>query len=161
MTTLMEPLAPWLRDLNRFFTPEAGVPAFMPPADLVIAEDGVRVEMDVPGLTADQIEIELENEVLAVRGERPFPYPDDGSNTVRRIERGFGRFERSLRVPQGLDPDSVQASLHDGVLTLWIPRPDSVKPRRVQIRPETAEENGGPGEQPGSADQSSTGERPS
>ena len=53
---------------------------------------------------------------------------------IRRIERGFGRFERSLRVPAGLDPDAVQASLSDGVLELRIPKPASLKPHRIPIR---------------------------
>jgi HSP20 family protein len=98
------------------------------------------VYMDVPGLNADTLEIELENDVLTVRGERPFPYAtEDGDRSVRRIERRFGKFERSLRVPRGLDPDSVEASLVDGVLTLRIPKPESQKPRKVQIKTGTSE----------------------
>jgi HSP20 family protein len=75
-----------------------------------------------------------------VRGERPNPYGGEGDNgerdTWRRIERGFGRFERSLRVPRGLNPDAIQASLHDGVLTLRVPKPEELKPRRIQVREE-------------------------
>ena len=51
-----------------------------------------------------------------------------------RIERGFGRFERSLRVPRGLDPDAIEASLTDGVLHLRIPKPESLKPRKIEIK---------------------------
>jgi len=91
--------------------------------------------MDVPGLSADTLEIELDNDELTVRGERPFPYSTNGGDpAVRRIERRFGRFERSLRVPRGLDPGSVQAELADGVLTLRIPKPEELKPRRVEIK---------------------------
>jgi HSP20 family protein len=91
--------------------------------------------MDVPGLSADSLEIELDNDVLTVRGERPFPYSTNGGEAaVRRIERRFGRFERSLRVPRGLDPASVQAELADGVLTLRIPKPEALKPHRVEIK---------------------------
>jgi HSP20 family protein len=136
MTTLMEPLAPWLRDLNRLFTSEGNT--FLPPADVLVTDDGVTVYMDVPGLRSDDIDIELENDVLTVRGERPNPYRgDDGDGDrgiSRRIERGFGRFERSLRVPRGLNPDAIEASLHDGVLTLRIPKPEELKPRRIEVR---------------------------
>jgi HSP20 family molecular chaperone IbpA len=74
MTMLTEPHAPWLRDLNRLFTSEGAVSSFIPPADLIVGDDGVAVYMDVPGLNADSLEIELENDTLTVRGERPYPY---------------------------------------------------------------------------------------
>jgi HSP20 family molecular chaperone IbpA len=76
--------------------------AFIPPADLLIDDDGVTVYMDVPGLRSEHLEIELENYTLTVRGDRPFPHPhENGGGPVRSIERGFGRFERSIRVPRG------------------------------------------------------------
>ena len=56
-----------------------------------------------------------------------------GGRTWRRIERGFGRFERDIRVPKGLEPDSIDASLADGVLTLRIRKPEPLKPRRIEI----------------------------
>ena len=91
--------------------------------------------MDLPGVSREPLDIELENDLLTIRGQRPVPYGaperDRGS---RHIERAFGRFERSLRVPRGLDPDAIQASLHDGVLTLQIPKPESLKPRKIQVQ---------------------------
>jgi HSP20 family protein len=135
MTTTMEPLAPWLRDLNRLFTNEAGVAAFVPPADVIATDDGVTVQMDLPGISGEQLDIELENDSLTIRGERPFPYgSQDGGRGSRRIERGFGRFERTLRVPRGLDPDAIRASLKDGVLSLEIPKPESLKPHKIQVQ---------------------------
>jgi len=129
----MEPMAPWLRELNRLFTADSAVASFLPPADVLVTDDAVDVEMDVPGVGADSLEIELENETLTVRGERRWPHgAQDGP--VRRIERRFGRFERSLRVPPGLDADAIEATLRDGVLYLHIPMPRAVRPQRVQIR---------------------------
>lgn len=101
--------------------------------------------MDVPGLRADQVEIELENDVLTVRGERRSPYSrEDGAPAAQRIERGFGRFERSLRVPGGLDPDAIEASMADGVLTLRIPKPATPRAKRIEIK---ADANGSQSEQ--------------
>jgi HSP20 family protein len=136
MTMLMEPLAPWLRDLNRFISSEAVPAAFIPPADVVVTEDGVAVFMDVPGLTRDDIEIDLENDTLTIRGERrpPEHLTGGGERAWRHVERRFGRFERTLRVPGGMNPDAVEASLADGVLTLRVPRPQSQRPHRVQIQ---------------------------
>jgi HSP20 family protein len=133
MTIVTEPLAPWVRELNRLLATDGN--AFAPPADVLVDDEGVSVRMDVPGLRSDNLEIELENDVLTVRGERPFPYqPENGDKTSwRRIERPFGRFERSLRVPRGLDPDAIAATLADGVLTLRIPKPEQLRPRRIEI----------------------------
>jgi HSP20 family protein len=108
--------------------------AFSPPADVIVADDGVTVAMDVPGMPADKLDIELENDILTVRGERPVPYSEETRGAVRRAERSFGQFERSLRVPRGLDPDSIQATLHDGVLTLHLPKPPSQQPRKIEVR---------------------------
>jgi HSP20 family protein len=157
MTTIVEPFAPWLRDLNRLFTTENQVASFVPPADVIVDDEAVTVFMDVPGISGEQLDVELENDVLTVRGERPYPYGSDGNGgsqaVVRRVERGFGRFERSLRVLRGLDPNSIEASLAMGVLTLRLPKPESLKPHRIQIsggdqQQQPQIQGGGGGEQP-------------
>src|SRR3954449_8727888 len=107
---------------------------FVPAADVIVTDDDVTVVMDVPGFTPDDLDIELIDDVLTVRGERALPYASgDGHRAWQRLERGFGRFERVIRVPQGLDPDTVAASMADGVLTLLIPKPEARKPRRIEI----------------------------
>jgi HSP20 family protein len=134
-TTMVEPFNPWLRELGQVLHNQGTMGAFVPPADLLIDDDGVTVYMDVPGLRSENIQIELENDVLTVSGERRFPYArEDGSGPARRIERGFGKFQRSVRVPGGLDPDSVEAALSDGVLKLHIPKPETLRPRRIEIK---------------------------
>lgn len=141
MTSLFEPFAPLFeltRDVERLLEPRGGVPSFLPPADVVVTDDEVTVIMDVPGLKVDDLSIELQDEVLTVRGDRPFPYGGDADAQQRplawqRLERGFGRFERVLRVPQGLHADRISASIANGVLTLVLPKPQQQKPRRIQI----------------------------
>jgi HSP20 family protein len=141
MTTLTEPTTPWLRDLNRLFA-GAGISGFMPAADVIVSPEDVVVHLDVPGVSSDNLEIELENDVLTVRGERRYPYGEEHDRTWRRIERSFGSFERDLRVPRGLDATAIDASLDNGVLTLRIPKPEPLKPRRVEIR--SGQANGQP-----------------
>lgn len=135
MTTLTEPIASALiRDMTRYFAGATPAGGFFPPADVLVTDEDVTVHMDVPGVPRDNLEIELEDDVLTIRGERPNPYEtQDGGRTWRRIERGFGRFERDIRVPKGLEPDSIDASLADGVLTLRIRKPEPLKPRRIEI----------------------------
>jgi HSP20 family protein len=133
-TTLVEPFAPWLREISRVLAQEGHHGAFVPPADVLVDDEGVTVYMDVPGMRHGELEIELENDVLTVRGERPYPYGKQDGGPSGRIERAFGRFERSLRVPGGLDPDAIEATLADGVLTLRIPKPTTQRPRKIEIR---------------------------
>src|ERR1700729_1285675 len=134
-TTVVDPFAPWLRGLGQVMHNQGNAGAFIPPADLLIDDDGVSVFMDVPGLHSDNLENGRKNATRAARGPRPFPYPyEKGGGPVRSIERGFGRFERSVRVPRGLDPDAIEASLSDGVLTLRVPKPETMRPRRIEIK---------------------------
>ena len=107
--------------------------AFVPPADLTVTNDGVTVIIDVPGLNADSLEIELTGEVLTVRGERAYPQLDREATKWYSFERGYGKFQRILQVPKGLDPDAVTAAIADGVLTIHVPLPEARKPRRIQV----------------------------
>src|SRR4051812_33523833 len=129
MTMIFEPFGPLYemsREQARRPAPsDPAVPPFVPPADLVVTEDAIVLTADVPGLKADQVEIEVDGDVLTLRGERPFPYQlDEGDRRSRlRVERGFGPFERTVRLPKGIDPDAIEGSLASGVLTLRIPLP--------------------------------------
>jgi HSP20 family protein len=141
--TATEPFAPPFqlsRDIDRLLGRNGGLGGYIPAADVVVSDDDVTVTMDVPGLQADDLDIDLENDVVTVRGERAYPYVNDGEpRSWQRIERGFGKFERSLQVPRGLDPNAIEASLDAGVLTLRIPKPEEFRPRRVQIASGRAE----------------------
>jgi HSP20 family protein len=133
MTMFLEPFAP-LFELSRQVAGN-GVRSFVPAADVVVTDDDVTVVMDAPGLKVDDLSIELREDVLTVRGERPLPYEtgEQQGKIWQRIERGFGTFERTLHLPTGLDPDAITASLSDGVLRLRIPKPQERKPRRIEI----------------------------
>jgi HSP20 family protein len=121
---------------DRLLNGQSAVPGFVPAADLVVSEEGVTVLMDTPGLTPENLEIELIGDVLTVRGERAYPYPTDQTQrNWYRLERGYGKFQRILQVPKGLDPENIHASMANGVLTLWLPRPETQKPRRIAIVP--------------------------
>jgi HSP20 family protein len=139
---MFEPFAP-LFDLSRDRALGGEqMRSFVPAADVVLTDDDVTVVMDVPGLKAADIAIELREDVLTVRGERPVPQPDDHDKrrVWQRLERGHGKFERVLRLSRGLDPEAISASLTDGVLTLHIAKPESRKPRRIEITTQSTSE---------------------
>jgi HSP20 family protein len=106
--------------------------AFVPAADVAVGDDDLVLTMDVPGLTSDDLTIEVEDNVLTVRGERKRPDVDEGMAWVH-AERPFGAFERRVTVPQGVDADRVTAGLVDGVLSLIVPKPERMKPKAITI----------------------------
>ena len=122
MTLVFDPFAP-------LFTRSS---AFAAPADVIVGEKDLLLTMDLPGLTADDLEIELLGDQLSVRGERRRPEVGEGK-TFAHTERPFGRFERRFRVPEGIDPDSILARMDDGVLSLIVPKPERLKPRSIAI----------------------------
>lgn len=134
---LAEPFSPLFelsRGVDRLLPRNAYGGGFLPPADVVVTDDAVTVMMDMPGLEADDLEIELQDDLLRVRGERRVPHGRDReARAWQRIERGFGKFERTLQVPRGLDPDAIEASLDAGVLTLQIAKPEQLRRQRVEI----------------------------
>lgn len=109
--------------------------AFFPAADLLASEDEVTLVMDVPGFKTEDLEIELRDGVLRIRGERRYPYASErAGRSIQRLERGYGSFERVLQVPKDVDPEALTAAIEDGVLTLRIPVPEARKPHRIAIR---------------------------
>ena len=106
--------------------------AFLPAADITVSGGDMVLTMDLPGLTADDLDIELVDGYLLVRGERKRPDLAEGSRFAH-TERTFGRFERRIRVPDGVDPEKVAATMDNGVLSLIVPKPDRMIPRTIQI----------------------------
>ena len=105
---------------------------FLPSADVTVSENDMVLTMDLPGLTADDLEIEAVNDHLIVRGERKRPELPEGSRCAFN-ERSFGRFERRVHLPHGIDADAITASMDNGVLSLIVPKPAALKPRTIAI----------------------------
>jgi HSP20 family protein len=104
----------------------------MPAADVTVSEGDLVLTLDLPGLTADDVSIELVDGFLTVRGERRRPHTADGTSWVHS-ERPFGAFERRIAVPKGVDADAVTASMDNGVLSLIVPKPERLKPKAIAI----------------------------
>ncbi len=106
--------------------------AFLPAVDITVGEHDLVMTLDVPGVAADSLEIQLLDGDLVVRGERKRPELAEGTTWVHH-ERGFGAFERRVRLPDGVDADAITASLQDGVLSLIVPKPERMKPKTIAI----------------------------
>ncbi|MCW2999371.1 MAG: Hsp20/alpha crystallin family protein [Solirubrobacterales bacterium] len=125
------------RLFSTFFQDAPGATAeaarrWIPPMDLVETDTHFLLKADLPGMGQDQVSVELEGEVLTISGERRADHEATEGGFVR-LERASGAFRRSLTLPEGVDPDGVQASVADGVLEVRIPKPEERRPRRVEI----------------------------
>jgi HSP20 family protein len=106
---------------------------WLPPMDLVETDDHFVLRADLPGLSEEDVTIELEDSVLTVAGERKAEH-EDTREGFYRVERSFGEFRRSLTLPEGVDADGITAAFDKGVLEVRIPKPAERKPRRVAIQ---------------------------
>jgi HSP20 family protein len=110
-----------------------------PAVDIEESQGGYVLTADVPGLAADQIEINVEDGVLTFKGERKTERKEE-KDGYRRYERTFGAFRRSFVLPKGVDPAAVEAQVRDGQLTVRVPKPAQAQPRRVAIKANGGEE---------------------
>lgn len=106
--------------------------AFLPTADLAVSESDLVLTVDLPGLTPDDLAIDVQDGQLTVRGERKRPQVEEGTSYAY-VQRPFGAFEHRIGLPTGVDPAAITASMKDGVLSLIVPKPERLKPHRIEI----------------------------
>jgi HSP20 family protein len=114
----------WLRGAT------AGSGAF-PPINVFQHEDDLVAIVELPGVNRSDLEIQAKNNTIRISGKKTIAY-DEGTSVHRR-ERRSGTFDRTLTVPIHIDADRIKAEYRDGVLTLFIPRIESDKPRTISI----------------------------
>lgn len=105
---------------------------WVPAMDLVETDDHLVLRADLPGMRRDDVEIEIKDRALTVSGERRAEQ-EEKAEGYYRVERAFGRFSRSLTLPEGIEADAVEADFADGVLEIRIPKPAERQPHRVEI----------------------------
>jgi HSP20 family protein len=106
--------------------------AFVPPVDIYEDEHKIVLKLEVPGLKESDLDIQLENNVLTIRGERKFEKEEKEEN-FHRIERRYGSFYRSFTVPNTVNSESVKASYDAGVLKLELEKRPEAKPKQIKV----------------------------
>jgi HSP20 family protein len=94
--------------------------------------DSAHIEAELPGMSMDDIEVDVIGNEVTIRGERKIEDPQNG--TYRRRERPAGCFARTITLPWEIDADRVEAKLHDGVLTVHLPKSPAAKPRKIKVQ---------------------------
>jgi HSP20 family protein len=117
------------RLMGRAFSRDTWVPAL----DVKESSDRFEVTVDLPGLEPKDVNVTFEEGMLTIGGKRQFQ-EDDKGDTWHRIERGFGTFARSIRLPQTADTERIEASFDKGVLKVSVPKTEQAKPRTIEVR---------------------------
>lgn len=103
--------------------------------DVSETEQAVIVKMDLPGVSAKDIDISVENNLLTIRGERKEEKEEkDKAMQYHRVERRFGCFIRSLPLPCAVNEGEAVAEFKEGVLTVTLPKSESAKPRKISVK---------------------------
>ena len=105
---------------------------FVPATDIVEMEDGVHIFMDLPGVGADNLSIDLEEDEVTIRGESRY-MPQNGGGNMLHSEFQAVNFQRTFTLSDMVERDKITASLKDGVLNLFLPKAEAMKPRRIPI----------------------------
>jgi len=135
---------PWhgFRDLedrlNQIFStfpvdPDTDGPSYVPAVDLHESDDAYTLKADLPGMTKENIDVRVHDDIVTIKGERKNEeWKQD--NGWRRVERSYGNFQRSFRLPDGIDATKVQAKMENGVLQVTLPKPEQSKPRQIEVQ---------------------------
>jgi HSP20 family protein len=126
------------REMNRLFDqvdrgPGANVIAGYPAMNIWSDADGVLVTAELPGVNLDELDIAVQGNTLTLKGSRPRPEMSE-EMVVHRQERSYGQFRRVLQLPFEVEANAVEAAYENGVLQITLPRAESAKPKKIEVK---------------------------
>ncbi len=104
-----------------------------PSIDVSETRDKYTVTVELPGVDQDDLDVTLEDDVLIIRGEKK-KESEDKDESYHRVERSYGSFTRSLRLPGKVDPEGIKAKFKKGILTLTVPKPEEERGKKIEIK---------------------------
>jgi HSP20 family protein len=119
--------------LNRMLSEPRTSRPWSPAVDILETEDAIVLKADIPDVDPKDIDIEVQNQTLTIKGQRQFD-KSEATKGFHRIERSFGTFVRSFTVPTTVDTERVAADYKNGVLTVSLPKKEAAKPRQIKIQ---------------------------
>lgn len=117
--------------VSRLLSEPASRP-WAPSVDILETENEMLLKADLPGVDMKDVDIQLENGTLTLRGERKFE-SEKKEGGYHRIERSYGSFARSFTLPETVDAEAVKADYKNGVLTVTLPKKELAKPRQIRV----------------------------
>ncbi|MBN1885448.1 MAG: Hsp20/alpha crystallin family protein [Candidatus Krumholzibacteriota bacterium] len=130
-------LHPLNRNMDDLFDGFFGVPlarerTWAPRVDVHEHEDRFELQAEIPGMEKEEISIEVQERMLAIRGEKKVEEEKDEAGCHIR-ERHWGRFERTFTLPENVDTAKIDAAYRNGVLTIGIPKKEEAKPKEIKV----------------------------
>ena len=107
--------------------------AWVPALDVRETDDAFEMTLDLPGIEPSAVSVNYEDGMLTISGKRDFSQEEKGE-TWHRIERSFGAFARSVRLPRTADADGIEARFEKGVLTISVPKAETAKPKTIEVK---------------------------
>lgn len=111
---------------------ELSLGAWIPPVDIVEDKDRILLTAELAGFKENDIDVQMEGNVLMLRGERKSEAEKEG-RTFHRMERSYGQFVRSFTLPNNVDRDRIKATFANGLLQIELPKREEAKPRQIKI----------------------------
>jgi HSP20 family protein len=115
---------------------EMGLGAWMPPVDIAEDKEKITLTAELPGFKEDEVQIQMEGNLLTIRGERKFEQEKEGRN-YHRIERAYGQFVRSFTLPNNVDRENIRAKFKNGLLEIELPKREDARPKQIKISGES------------------------
>ena len=115
----------WLSD-------DTSLSEWRPVADITDHESKIVIRAELPGVDKKDIHVDLKDNILTLEGERSHEKETKEEKYYHK-ERVYGKFSRSFRLPDGLNPDNIKADYKDGVLTIELPKPEEKKPKKIAV----------------------------
>jgi HSP20 family protein len=143
MTGSSNPFMTLQREIDRLFddftrgfpSPFAGSSStLMPSMDVTETDKDIEITAELPGLEEKDVQINLADNLLTIRGEKKAQKEEKDKN-YRLVERSYGSFERTMELPDGVDPDAIKASIAKGVLKVTAPKPAPAQIKRIDVKP--------------------------
>jgi HSP20 family protein len=107
--------------------------SWLPPVDVFEGKDALKIVAELPGVKPEDVKISLENRTLTLRGEKK-QVAEETTEKVHRYERAYGSFERTFTLPGTVNPEQIQATYAEGLLTIVLPKVEQAKPREIPVK---------------------------
>ena len=137
--TSIAPFYSLRRDIDRLFEDVLGRDmaqgGWSPAVDVREDDDALVLELELPGVSPEHVEVTAENGILTVRGEKRSERKEgDEERRWHLVERSYGAFRRAFQLPKGIDDSQIDASFEHGVLTVRVPKSALPQPRKIEVR---------------------------
>ena len=107
--------------------------SWLPPVDVFEGKEALKIVAELPGVKPEDVKISLENRTLTLKGEKK-QVAEETTEKVHRYERAYGSFERTFTLPGTVNPEQIQATYAEGLLTIVLPKAEQAKPREIPVK---------------------------